>query len=336
MKKLCAFLIFAVISVGANAQIWRVNNSDNSADFTNIQAAINDSRVTNDDTLFVEGSSAVYSEFTVNKRLNIIGPGYFLSVNPKTSASGLTSIIEGTAIFTSGSEGSTLSGLIFSSGSQFYRPSVRTDNITIMRCYLSNGLDIEGDINGGKIIQNFIEYYGVILGSQFYSFQGIELSNNIIMDDFSVASSGSEPRTFSEVNNNIFRLDMVLTTGVFRNNIWALGGQGSYSVTSGTKENNIVYNSVFGTENGNKGYVNLSELYQNQANESFDARWMIEEGSAFKNTGHDGTDPGPFGGKYPYVLSGTPPLPIIYELSTSGFGNQELGLPVTIRIRSNN
>ena len=91
-----------------------------------------------------------------------------------------------------------------------------------------------------------------------------------------------------------------------------------------------------GAENNNQGFTDGADVFGDRSGRSFDEQWRLADDSAFKNSGHDGTDPGPFGGASPYILSGVPPLPVIYEIDASGFGNQETGLPVTIKVRSSN
>jgi hypothetical protein len=83
----------------------------------------------------------------------------------------------------------------------------------------------------------------------------------------------------------------------------------------------------------NTAFANTSDLYTGTG--STDGKWQIKAGSVYKNAGSDGTDPGPFGGSNPYVLSGVPPIPVIYEISTTGYGSQADGLPVTIKVRAN-
>ncbi|TAD82825.1 MAG: hypothetical protein EAY75_15795 [Bacteroidetes bacterium] len=55
------------------------NNVGASANFTNFDAAVASALVLNGDTLYLEASANSYSTTTLNKRLTIIGTGYFLS-----------------------------------------------------------------------------------------------------------------------------------------------------------------------------------------------------------------------------------------------------------------
>lgn len=329
-------IIFFTISTSVTfGSIWRVNNSDNSADFQSVQAAINDDiNVQNGDTLFIEGSAQAYSGFSVDKQLYIIGPGYFLGDNPKTSNSGAFAFINGDARFIVGSEGSVILGITMSSSSTLNHIDVDTDNITVIGCWLENGLDIGDEVNNLTILKCFFDG-NLFRGSTLFSFQNLTLRNSIINGNVEFGNSSAVPRTFGRVENNLFLGDAVLTASTFRNNIWFPVTSSSINIKSGTVENNLVFNQLLGTENGNTGFSNSSEVFGEQTGRSFDEKWALDSSSAFKGTGTDGTDPGVFGGSNPYVLSGVPPLPVIYELNTSGYGNQTDGLPVTIKVRSN-
>jgi len=97
----CAFLL---LTIQADAKIWRVNNNsnyngttlwgDNYAGtssypvFKQITDAVASNLVssTNGDTLYVEGSTITYTGVSITKKLIIIGPGYFLNENPKVSS----------------------------------------------------------------------------------------------------------------------------------------------------------------------------------------------------------------------------------------------------------
>ncbi|MDW3192401.1 MAG: hypothetical protein R8G66_08550 [Cytophagales bacterium] len=333
--------ITLILFLGAFAGTWRVNNTDNSADFVSIQAAINNmTDVADGDTLFVEGSAFVYSGFTLNRLLYIIGPGYRLSENPQTGTLASVAVIDGTAEFVSGSEGSVFSGFVFdddnSTDDITYVNGV--NNITIMRCYQTFAININSSVQNIIIVQNYFEDDAIRIDNLSEDFfQGVIFDNNIVRNDFNRSTDASAPRTFASVDNNIFLEDVVVTTATFRNNIWdPLGGSASINITSGIIENNLFFNSQLGTENGNMGFTDNTTVFGDRTGRSFDEQWALDDGSTFKNSGTDGTDPGPFGGSNPYVLSGVPPLPVIYEINTSGFGNQENGLPVEIKVRSSN
>ncbi len=335
MKKLYALgLASFLCSLTSQANIWRVNNQSTSTTvFTNVQAAIDDDRVSNGDTILIEGTSQDYPGFVIDKRLVIMGPGYFLNENPFTSVEGIHAIIQGNAYFDAGSEGSLLQGVIFGNNlNSGYGPDIEVDDVIIQGCNLQNGIDIWDDIKGLVLIQNyFLDDF--TFPNSGYSIQGVVLRNNIINTDLKFTTTVNTPRTFAAVENNLFLGSVQLTTSTYRNNIWLPLQQESISVNAGIKEYNVNVSVDMGAENNNSVITGLTELYTGDG--STDGKWQIKADSDYKAAGKDGTDPGPFGGSNPYVLSGLPALPIIYEISTTGFGSTQDGLPLTIKVRAN-
>ena len=334
MKK--SYILWVAISLicfTSQATIWRVNNqSTSTSNFSSIQAAIDNESVLNGDTLMVNGSAVAYSGCDVTKRLYILGSGYLLNVNPKTSLDGAASIIKGIVQFKSGSEGSVLSGVIFDSEQPYYEPQISVDDITISRCFLSRGLTVEARVNDIIVSQNYLSD-PLDVDQSYDAFQGMIFANNIVNANFSLETDTDDPRTFAAVENNLFLGDVELTTSTYRNNIWLPLESSTISVTAGIKEYNLNVSVDMGTENNNQIINGLTDLYAGEG--SADGKWQIKSESEYKNAGKDGTDPGPFGGPNPYVLSGLPAFPIIYEISTTGFGSADEGLPVTIKVRSN-
>ncbi len=67
---------------------------------------------------------------------------------------------------------------------------------------------------------------------------------------------------------------------------------------------------------------------------STDGKWQIKPGGPADGSGTNGTDMGIFGGNDPYVLSGIPPLPAIYEFYGTNAG--AINFPVQIKIKARN
>jgi len=339
MKKYSLILaaIWITISV-ANATVHRINNVDESADFQSIQAAIDDNITVSDgDTLLVEGSSFLYNGFTCDRLLYIIGPGFRLAENPRAGATTSYAVINTSAEFAAGAEGSVFSGFVFDDDQSTDAVLINgVDNITIMRCFHTRPIDVNSTVNSALITQNYFDRDPIDTDQSSDLFQAIVFENNIVASDFDISTSTSSPRTFASVENNLFLADIRVTAGTFRNNIWFPLESSTVNVTAGTEEHNLFFNAVLGTENGNQGFTDGTDVFGDRTGRSFDQQWELTDDSEFKGSGHDGTDPGPFGGSNPYILSGVPPLPVIYEIDAPGFGNQETGLPVTIKVRSSN
>lgn len=317
-------LLFTLITFTVNnsfATVWRVNKNDITADFNEIKAAHDNDQVLPGDTLLVEGSQSYYDNFTMNKQLTIIGPGYFLNRN-YNNADVLSANID-RIVFNSGSEGSTVVGLRFNwnSGSGF---AIYANTINIERCYVR---DITiGDVENIRIMGCYIN--GSV--DDFNSgtlFNNVYLKGNIITGGMDVNSNCN----FISVKNNIFLgTSYTFNAYHFRNNI-VISGQASMNINSIYIENNIGTNNVFGE--GNLNVTDINALFV--GGESPDAKYQLSANSQAKGAGFEGEDCGIFGGDYPYVISGLPPLPIITELNVDDAASVETGLNVKIKVRSN-
>jgi hypothetical protein len=67
---------------------------------------------------------------------------------------------------------------------------------------------------------------------------------------------------------------------------------------------------------------------------STDGQWQLKVGSPAIGAGEGGTDIGMFGGEYPYVLSGLPPIPAIYGLDAQSLPSNTLD--VNLKAKSHN
>ena len=106
--------------------------------------------------------------------------------------------------------------------------------------------------------------------------------------------------------------------------------------TGNTINNNIL--AYDGTNaNGNQYNVNMANVfvdYNDTQGYSTDGKWQLKTGSPAIGAGINGVDCGVFGGVNPYVLSGIPALPHIYEAAISGTAYSNEGLSCTIKVKS--
>lgn len=339
---LAAVLLF--IASVSSAKSWRVNNNGFSANFTSLATAVADNNVLNGDIIYVEGSAIAYEPIELNKKLTIIGPGYWLSQNPNTATNVLGAAIP-YITFGEGSDGSTLMGLQITSSSGV---SIQASNITVKRCLLSTaGVFISYNISDIKILQNFFSnpsnysgYYAIRTSSSGFATDVI-FNNNIVLTNL-VLDDGY---TLLECKNNTFGMPgsgakplIKMLTGNFQNNILI---NGSAIVDINNKSNrNASYNvsasanNQFGTANSNIVVTSIAGLFVTGAT-SNDAAYQLVTGSVASANGSDGTDRGAFGGAAEsnrYTLSGLPPVPVIYDISTTGVTTTTT-LPVTIKAR---
>jgi hypothetical protein len=328
MKKillLCLFLapLFGIIR-GQN--LIRVNNNPGAdADYLTLQEA-NDN-ASNGDMIYVEGSTTPYEGANLSRRLVITGPGYFLSENDSTQANGLEAVFNGAISFNAGSEGSNISGCniygnyinilvddIVVSRCHVYNISLHdvTDNILITQNY-TNFINIIGTVTNSIISNNYVGYQITA-----YAYSGpLQVINNVI-------EGASYTNSIDVFNSSIANNIICATTGqipqntgnTITNNILARDG-----TNANGNQYNVVMANVFVDFSGTQGH-------------SSDGRWKLKAGSPAIGAGVSGVDCGMFGGVSPYVLSGLPALPHIYEAAIPGTAYSNEGLPVSIKVKA--
>jgi len=330
MKKIYLFLICGLLTVPLLAITYRVNNqltSNPSAKiYTTLQAAHD--AAANGDTIMIDGSpEAYYDNFTVTKRLVIKGPGYFLDENPGISANKITVQISGQITFGSGSANSLLMGIV----SPFNYVSIEVNNITIRRCNL-----VYVAIN--QSIQNTTITECYFPGASYNSIGANVVTNLIVSNCIIRGTISLQPGSTGTFLNNIFTAASVsIPTGfVMKNNIIFTTEKTGYSLPAldAAVTYNMSISDHFGTANNNKANVTESALFVGALTASTDGKWKLKAGSPAIGAGEGGADCGAFGGQQPYILSGLPVGPTIYELGVSSYVTPDGKLPMTIKVKS--
>jgi len=338
MKKMVFFLILIyVCPVYLLAQTtWTVGIGD-IYDFSSLQEA-HDSISPNDVILLQQGGS--YGSATLTKPLIIKGPGYYLQENEIANANQLSASI-GSIIFSEGSQGSFITGLDLSN------ITINVDNIVVDRCDIYNmGINgisnvivrnclIERNItsnalNTQVLFQNCIfEYDSNCSNTNCYVFpqsnywSNCEFSNNIFIDpSYSsvISQNGVIGFNYCTFKNNIFLYDYVSgATNIVEKNVFVT-----------THSSIPTPSNITGAD-----AANIFVGYPEQGTHSPDARWQLAPNSPAIGAGEGGIDCGVFGGDHPYVLSGVPALPIIYELNVPQDASSD-GLNVNLKAKTNN
>ncbi len=365
MAVLCTVLLFSAM---AEAQTtWRVNNQSNYDGatlfgdnyggtpsfpvFSEIDEAMAYPDVVDGDTLHIEGSTIDYANATITKQLIIIGPGYFLSENPKVSNNTYDAKI-GWMSFESGSEFSQVIGMNVDITGNSNTGTIYADvnEITIKRCRIARDIQFATQLSGFYILQNFFtdvsdtNAFSLGVNSSFVPPQDVIFNNNICEKTL-IWSNSRWTGTLLECNNNVFNgpaneLNLEFNAGSFQNNILRAPGI-TANINSGTN-NNVQFNtvslsSVFSGTAENLWVPNMATLFV--ADDTTDGNYQLQAGSAGNAAGSDGAERGAFGGVVPtnrYNLSGLGAIPVIYELVTTGVSEAGTGLPVSIRARTNN
>lgn len=347
MKKLTLLLLFAFALFTGDilmADTWRVNNNPLYTDgcdhcFSQLQDAVNSTMVSPGDTIHIEASTLEYEGVDIDKKLVIIGPGYFLDENNGLQQNQLHATVAGDINLNAGSEGTVLIGLRIKKA--YASINIYTDNITVKRCYSGSAglyfMNNDWSISNIYISQCFLSklshlsytdpisnlnisncyigganlpssgtniYEGVftqnVVAGNFESSSGMEIYNNVFKDEFEQGDN-----TTSNVFNNIFTSELPE---------W-LEESSNIFIAEGT---------VFVAEGTTDGILQLNppnicpECYQ-----------------GYDPGGSNDVEIGMYGGNSPYVLSGIPNIPTVYELHNSTNVYQGDTTHVTISTRTN-
>jgi hypothetical protein len=341
MKKLVLLLSLIIIGLSAQAKVYRLNNNPGTgAQFSSAQTAHDSCHA--GDTIYVEGTTISYGTLNITKKINLIGPGYFLAQNPQTQVS------SGTAYFAqincnTGSAGSYLTGLdivyliIYDNNIIIKRNYIRGSNNNAPSFYLfGNNANI-------LIIQNYIS------GPQSSAYAPLYLKpgcSNITISNNYCEGTGAgypvvyvDPASSAAITNNIFKgttnANVTINNSTFNNNFILING-GSVQGSGNSMHNNFSTSAAFDTTTG--GNPNHNHISINPANYflgfgSNDGQWKLKAGSPAIGAGYNGEDCGIFGGFDPYILSGIPTIPSIYFFAAPSSGSGTL--PVHVKIKSN-
>ena len=349
-----AILLMATVT---NAKVWRVNNRPNvDADFTTLQAAIDSASA--GDTLYIGASTTSYGNGIFDKKLIVIGAGYWLEENDTTQVYMEYSRV-GRLTINVGSQGSTIEGLhIYDSktNENAYAIMIYTDSILIRRNFIkanqnynyngrsANSIYINGNRNKIEIEQNWIYASGAGQSTK----RGIYLSdymlNSIIRNNFIQISSGNYRYSIAMainstsneliINNNVMWGGVTTYYSIHVNNILV---EGSYNNGTGDlASNNLCNGTQYPNTNNNQQNVDMSTVFVDYT-KYIDNGYLLAPGSPATGAGINGGDCGAFGngtGGDPYVLSGMPDIPTIFDATVTPIGTSSL--PVNIKATSHN
>jgi hypothetical protein len=328
-------LIFSMVIMGSLChflgaqQLYRVNNTPGiNADYTTLQAAVD--AATGGDTIYMEGSTTEYAGATVDKALTIVGPGYFLNENPKTQANMLEAQFNSAITFDAGSEGSSIMGC----NVIYYNLTINADDIRVIRNYLEFVV-CNATCNNILVTQNYVR-------SNIQAIGGGALTNSVISNNIiggQIWTQGTSGPLV--VSNNIF----TTTSYAFATDCYNANIQNNIVsdaiATIRLNTGNSINNNILATDgtdaNGNQYNIDMTTVFADfdgQLGMSTDGKWALKAGSPALGAGVSGVDCGIFGGLAPYILSGIPNLPHIYEASVQAAATSESGLQVTIKVKS--
>ncbi|MCD4747331.1 MAG: hypothetical protein K8R58_13615, partial [Bacteroidales bacterium] len=353
-----------IFAMNLNATVWTVNNVHSAADFTTLQDAINGASAT--DTIYLEGSPNSYGDGTFDKQLVVIGTGYWLNENDTTQAYKQSSRI-GNLIFNSGSEGTIITGIYlyksYGSHTTWKLITINTDSITIQRSYISgyvsasytydgHAIYIAGNRSGIIIQQNWImtqinDYSSSTNGTVTCIYFSAIPENIVIRNNFIRAYKSHSYGGYKAVymytnnatneliiNNNVMWGGISTYYSIHINNILVSGDYvyGEGNLTS----NNLCNGTQYPNENNNQQNIDMSTVFIDYE-KYIDNGYILANDSPAIGAGMDGGDCGAFGngnGGDPYILSGLPAIPAIFESTITIMGSTSL--PVNIKAISHN
>ncbi|MGB5942154.1 MAG: hypothetical protein WBG71_04680 [Leeuwenhoekiella sp.] len=363
MKTTSQLLLLIAILISSStlqAKIWRVNNQSNFDNtnnfgenyggtpaypvFKQINQAVANANVKDGDTLHVESSIQPYIGTVITKRLVIIGGGYFVTDNSKTSNNVYDTRL-GQATFSSGSEGSELIGfnMVSVNSTSDRNIYIRTNNIAIKRCRIEGGIGFNSSLVNIEILQNIFVGTGQVLFNacctSFVAPQDLVFNNNIVQKKLIWTNNIIE-----SCKNNVFdgppnELNLDFNTNAFHNNILRAAGI-TANINEGTNAN-VEYNTVSNSGVFQDTPENVLEPAMNNLfvdSESPDGRYQLKSDATNNVPGKDGAERGAFGGATVanrYNLSGLAAIPVIYSVSTTGVSEAGDELPVNVKARTN-
>lgn len=314
----------------AFAKVWRINNNAGvSADFTNVNTAIANTSVHNGDTLYVEPSAVSYAGGTLNKRLVIIGAGYFLSENTGLQASTNDSFI-GSFTLDSLCSGSVIMGIRISQ--VFVNSTV--DNMLWTRCAVS--FTTNNSVPNSRMsnwVINKCHLNSFSFNSPAYPFENLQITNCIVTGVINLAANVN-----CLIRNNVINSSLDLVNTYFSNNILTSAGTNSF-INCTIKHNIATSSNGLPAGNNNQNGVAATTIFVTGG--TTDGRWRLRAGSpaiaAGETIGGITPDLGAYGTDDPYRISGIPPIPAIYSLTVpSSIPSTATSMNITVSTRSNN
>lgn len=319
-----------------NATVITVNNSPNNpGQYAQIDPAI--AAANPGDTIYVQGSSATYSNATVTKSLTIIGPGAFsqtpLQLQAKISVLTVNSGVSNLAI-----KGLYVLDIISANSLN------GSHDIVISNCQIGQYISLNGCINTYNIIirNNIIRNFGSVnVGMSAVSAAvgcyNFVLENNFFngsLNDFNLTNTLIQHNIFISNNSNAFgnpTSNLIINNNIFYNT------NPSANAVACIFNNNITYNS--GTTYaalGGSNLDNVDPLFVNVPNNNFSStyNYNLQTSSPGVNAASDGSDIGFYGGAGNVTLTGEVyNMPVIRKMDIQNTNVPQNG-NVNVKVRS--
>ena len=286
--------VLAFWGVAAQATVLRVSNVGASAPYSTINAAVN--AATEGDTIIVDGTSIDYDAAELNKRIVLIGPGYWLRENGIATETSQAATINSIKV---SAEGCVITGVFVATDIV-----VGGSKTVISRCRINGNVSIEDNVNYCVVRQNYLN--GEVTSGYGQSFYH-QITNNIFGN---VGCKGLH-ESYIAYNTSI--------------NYWGESFWNSYNCRV---EKNIMFGSEFSQNTDNTygdNYI-VGETYKDIQTDKDVRDFPLPEAAA----GY-----GAFAGDSPYVVSGIPAGPVIEELIIPTSVEEGSTMEVTLKLGAN-
>jgi hypothetical protein len=309
-------VLIALLSISSisNAAVRTVSNWNNiPAQFTSVQSAIDASAA--GDTVYVHGSPNLYGDFVINKRITILGPGYYPQFQNQNRATVATIFIYSTVAGTVNNVniiGLQVTSQIYPGYNNNFAQGVPMEGLRINRSFVS-GLSCPLPNASSSLIVEQSVFTSTLNTDNFSSV----LVNNTIFSNSRIGSSNQTDAN-TVVTNCLFYGNSSgpnnITNTIFSNNIF-------YKCTSFGSQTGCTYNRniTFETDNNALSFagatttntiVNTDPLFispystasfgngaPGDINNFFNAgNLLLQPSSPAAGQGTDNTDIGPSGG----------------------------------------
>jgi len=314
---------------------------------TNVDFATGELAVTassNGDTILVYPSSNTWSFSNLNKRLVIIGTGYYHypGANGVTNYNaGLQNLQPSTICyfyFYPGCDSSIITGCEFYAYTQGTADikNVKVTNCRVSYIYFDQPYTYDGwEVSKCELISTGI------YGYNNSKITNLKMFNCVVDGGYGIYTLSTTPGQTGIIENCTF-----ISSGMNLQNQGFLI-QNCILYSSIANYSNTVFNNnifvavpspaVSGANNiTGVSYTTLFIGYPTQGTYSNDERFKLKPGSAALGAGINGVDCGAFGGVNPYKLSGIPAIPAFYKLTAPSSAASANPYTITFSVRSNN
>lgn len=330
MKKLILLAAVVVLSVAANAKIWRVNyDQSGTADFQTLLQASGSAKFNRGDTIYVEPGihRADRSQNRVDKNCTIIGPGWGFQSSTNTLLDVESAIFLNTMDIYADSisiQGIVCNGTlsVCSNATHAYIERCKASNLSLSKVsdlVIRNNY-LQGLYIGASPVSGVIEG-NIIAGTPTLSYPDVRLvidHNTFVYDSnyYGLARDATSLKTI--ITNNI--LINTSNTNVFADEAFTEQYPISHNVVSlmaaavaddEAKYANFVSQNTIGATIENTFTRNIETGITDDA-----MYYQVKAGAAAKTADANGGECGAFGGEHPYQLHGRPAgVPYLYDIN---------------------